>query len=121
MGFCTNCGRPCPVCSGEVSTHGLLALPPETRRLIEVVMKKMGMFNETDLSILVNKLLPYKDHPKVIVNAMREYLVMKKPPRSIPYLVAMVKNKAVHMGDQQKLDALPPRAAGYEGDDNGNV
>jgi hypothetical protein len=116
MGFCTNCGRPCPACSGEVGDFSLLALPKETRHLIKVVLEKMGMYNETDLSILVQKLLPYKSHPKVICNAMKEYLILKNAPRSIPYLVAIVKGKAVHMSNQSRLDALPPRAPGYEKD-----
>ena len=113
MGFCTKCGRPCSVCSGEADDFSLLALPKEVRHLIKVCLKKMQMHNETDQTILVEKLRPYADNPKVIANAMKEYIVMKNPPRSIPYLVAIVKGKAVHM-KQRKMDALPPRAKGYE-------
>ena len=113
MGFCSVCGRPCSVCSGEADEFSLLALPKETRHLIVQVLKRMNMHNETDTTILVEKLKPYKDSPKVIANAMKEYIVMKNAPRSIPYLVAIVKGKAVHQ-KQRKMDALPPRAKGYD-------
>lgn len=113
MGFCTVCGRPCSVCSGEADDFSLLALPKETRHLVVQVLKRMNMFNETDTTILVEKLRPYAGEPKIIGNAMKEYLVMKNAPRSIPYVVAIVKGKAVHR-KQRKMDALPPKAKGYE-------
>lgn len=113
MGFCTNCGRPCDVCSGEADDFRLLTFPEECRHLITVVLKKMNMNNETDQSIMVKGLMPYKDNPKIINNAMKEYIQMVNPPKSIPYVVAMVRGKAVNR-KQRRLDALPPTAKGYE-------
>lgn len=113
MAFCNNCGRPCPVCSGEADVFSLLALPERARHLVTQVLKRMNMNNETDQSIMLKGLSPYFDSPKYIENAMKEYLVIKNPPRSIPYVIGIVKGKIVNK-KQRKLDALPPTAKGYE-------
>lgn len=115
MGFCTNCGRPCSACSGEAGEFGLLSLPKLCRHLVTVVLKKMNRNNETDQGILVEGLKPYKDKPEIINNALKEYLVLRDPPRSIPYIIGMVKNKAIN-SNRRRLDAVPPLAKGYEDD-----
>jgi len=106
MSFCPNCGRPCVACSNEAESFNLLSLPKDIRHLITVVLKKMNLNNETDQSILIKGLVPYKGKPLFISNALKEYLVMKNPPRSIPYLVAIVKGKSISKPD--RLNALPP-------------
>jgi hypothetical protein len=119
MGYCPNCGRPCTACSREATDFSLLALPEESRKLVTVVLKKMLMNNESDQSILVQKLLPYKDKSKYINNGLREYIAMRNPPRSIAYVAAIVKGKVTKIND--RLDALPPLAEGYEDErDEGN-
>lgn len=112
MGYCSNCGRPCEVCSGEVSEISSMIFPADVRRLIKKALQRMNLYNETDLSILISRITPYQGNPKAVAAAMREYLNMKEPPKSIPYLVAIVKGKTI--AKQKRLDAIPPRAEGYE-------
>jgi hypothetical protein len=118
MGYCTKCGRPCPVCHSKPDDFNLLSLDKDCRRLFSLCLDKIGLNNATDQSILLEKIRPYMDKPKSVETAFRNFMQIPEPPKNLSYIAAIVRNTVLKK--KEFLDALPPTKESTDGYETGN-